>query len=172
MATLTTNQQAGWENGQFLVSDPDGSNGQSAVSLNYLNYSIILGHVPYLYGSVTGVRMTNTGQTTLYSIPNTPNTTGKKFVVTNVLVIPSDVSGFLTPAIIGIGKSAGYSEYLNGVTLTGLDDIRKYKFLQDYNYGATVSYFFAPGDDIKIDVTTAATGTTVEYNFYLFGIFI
>ena len=173
MPALTTGAAAGWtSDAQFLVSDPDGTYSQAAVTLSYLLYTTILPGIPFKYASVTGVNMKSTGQTTLYTIPNTPITSGYKFYVTNVLVKPNTISGFLTPPTIQIGKASSYNEYLTATALTGLDTVGEYKLLQDFNYGGTLSTYFSPGDTIKIDVTAAATGTTVTYDFYLFGIFL
>lgn len=172
MATLTTGQNAGWTNdGQFQISDPDGTYGQAAVSLTYLNYSVILSGLPYKYATVTGVDMLANGQTTLYAVPNTPVLSGLKFYVTEVLVRVNSVTGFAVAPTIKIGKSASYDHYLPATITSGLDTVGEYTMISRYLYGLTNSTRFDLGDTIKVDVT-AGTGTALTYDFILFGIYL
>lgn len=173
MPSITTGQDSGWTgDAQFLVSDPDGTYSQAAVTLYYLLYTTILPNIPYRYASVTGVDLKTTGQTTLFTVPNTPVTTGKKFIVTDILVRVDTANTVTVAPIIRVGKSAGYTEYITTATLTGLDAVGEYKYLSEYMTGADVHTQFDLGDVIKLDVTTGATATTLTADFYLFGIFI
>ena len=173
MAAFTTGDEAGWTgDAQFLVGDADGSYAQAAVTLTQLNYSYILSNIPYRYASVLGVDMTATGQTTLYTVPNGPALSGKKFYITNVLVKVASANTVTVAPTISVGKTAAWTEYIGATAMTGLDAVGEYKMLGDQLYGAPVSQRFDLGDIIKVDVSVGATATALTYDFYLFGIFL
>ena len=169
---LSVGSAAGWTgDSQFVVSDPDGTYGGAAVTLSYFNNAFWFG-TPLLWASVTGVSLIATGQTTLYTIPNTPILTGKKFFVTDILVRIASISGFVSAATFQVGKAAAYNEYMSGVAPTGLTTVGNYKLLSEFAGSATIHSQFNLGDVIKIDVTSAAISTTLTADFYLFGIYI
>lgn len=173
MPSITAGSEKGWmPDGQYAVSDPDGTYGQAAVTLHYLLYTTIVPNIPYKYASVTGVDLKATGQTTLFAVPNTPPLAGYKFMVTNVLVRVNTADTVTGAPIIRIGKSAAYTEYLTTATLTGLDAVGEYQWLNVYLTATDIQTQFDLGDTIKLDVTTGATATTLTADFYLFGIFI
>lgn len=173
MPSISAGESKGFTpDGQFLVSDPDETNGQAAVTLYYLLYTTILNNIPYRYSAVTSVDLKTTGQTTLYTVPNTPIVSGMKFYIEDILIRINTANTVTVAPTIRIGKSAGYTEYIGSTTLTGMDTAGQYKWLSEFMSSTDIHTEFSLADVIKLDVVTGATATTLTADIHILGIFI
>lgn len=109
---------------------------------------------------VSGVSLTATGQTTLFTVP-----TGRTLLVTGILVRATTVTGFTSLATAQVGKSAGYNQIVAAASVP-LDAVDEYVNLM----GSQTALAFSAGDVLALDVTVAAVATALSVEVLVFGI--
>ncbi len=118
---------------------------------------------PTLLSTTTGIDLKTTGQTTLYTVPG-----GKTLVITDVIIYLTNGNTITVAAIVRVGKTAAFNQYIDNTTLTGLSATGNYLSLGSATTLEVHSVFDA-ADVVKLDVTTGATATTDTVTVYVFG---
>lgn len=110
--------------------------------------------------TVTGIDLKIVATTNLYTVP-----TGKKAIITDIVIRPTTVAGFAVAATAGVGIAAGEIDIVAATVLTGLT-------------GTTIQYKMSPlvlsvignsTEVIKLGVTVGATATTFTASVDLIG---
>lgn len=98
------------------------------------------------------------------------NTSGKNFLVTDVFIVPTSLSGVGTPPIINVGKnSTGYSDIISGLSLGVLTALGVFTKTSPIS-GASV---VANNESVVVRVATAGLlYTTYDFKVVLQGIYI
>src|SRR5258707_969924 len=115
---------------------------------------------PGILSITTGINLKNTGATTLYT-----NATGKKVVITQIIVRVTAASVYTVAAQVSVGQnSATYNDILANVILNSLavDAI-------DILTPAVANLAVAPAPAIKLIVNPGATATTATGSVVLIG---
>lgn len=111
------------------------------------------------------IDFTTTGDNLIFTVPS-----GKKIIITNVFIIPSEVVSFTSEGIISIGKNpTSYNDIFENLALSNLDTINK--FFQ-FNNLSHVSAICSETEEIKLKVNTAAVATTFKATCMIFGFYI
>ena len=112
---------------------------------------------------IKDIDLKTVGQTILYNVP-----AGKNCIITDVVLHVTGASTVTVAPIIRIGKVSAYNEWLVLTTLTGLDAVDKFVRLASATT-LTIHRTFAASDQIKLDVQTGATATTLTVTAHVFG---
>lgn len=116
-----------------------------------------------LLGTVTGIDLKTTGQTTLYTVP-----AGKSCIVTDIILVVTAANTVLASTTVRVGKASSYNEWLPLTTLTGLNAANQFISLEN-SANLLIQNIFAAADVIKLDVQTGATATSLTVTAYPFG---
>jgi len=112
-------------------------------------------------GSATGVDMKTIAATNLFTVP-----TGKIAVITHAIVRITASTNPTVVAQVSVGKSAGYTEWKNTITLTSVDTPNEMMILTAEN---TNAQYFVAADVLGIKVQVGATADSETGAFELFG---
>lgn len=116
-----------------------------------------------LLATVANVDLKSTGQTSLFVVPDS-----NYLFITDIIVALTDATLVTITPTIGVGKSAAYTEWQSGVQLVGLDTVGEWVSLADSS-NLPIRQSFSSGEEVKFDVRTGATATTMRATIYVFG---
>lgn len=105
--------------------------------------------------TVTGIALTATGATNLYTVP-----AGKTLVVTEIILRITAVTTFISGATISIGKSASYNEWLAATAMGALSATNQFRLLS-HSAAGLLYQSFAAGEVVALNVTIGATSTVL-----------
>jgi hypothetical protein len=112
-------------------------------------------------GIIDGTAVANTS---LYTIP-----TGKQFIISQVLIMPTTVTSLVTPSTVSVGKTAStFVDVIAATALTGLTTVNTSAILTPI-LGSTV---FQAGDVVTLRVSVAAVGTAYSFRTILIGVLL
>lgn len=117
-------------------------------------------------GTVTGISLTATGATSLYTVP-----TGKTLYATEIILRITATSGFVSGATISVGKSASYNEWLAATAMGTLSATNQFRMLS-HSAAGLIYQSFAAGEILAVNVTIAATATTLTAAADVYGYLI
>lgn len=155
----------------YLVSSmgtlgTSGSTGQPTAagsddSITNEDGSSILNDTKQLLATVSSIDATSTGSTVLYTVPS-----GKRVMVTDVIVSVDSATSVTNPITAGVGIAAGEDDIIASTELTNL-------LVADQTYTLDAfgqSRIARPGDVISFGIDAAITGTAQSLSVYLFGV--
>jgi hypothetical protein len=119
-----------------------------------------------LSGAATtaGIDGTAIGNTTLFTVP-----TGKSFVISRVIVIPTTVTGLAILPTVSVGKTgAAYVDVIASGILTGVSAASTSITLSPI-VGASV---LAAGENLVLRVGTGATATAYTFKAVVIGVLL
>lgn len=116
--------------------------------------------------TVTGISLTATGATTLFTVP-----AGATFVMTEVVLRITAVNTFISGATIGVGKSASFNEWLVATAMGSLNTVGQFRLLS-HSAAGLIYQTFAATEAIALNVTIGATSTTLTATAEVYGYFI
>jgi len=121
--------------------------------------------LPSILVSQTGVDLTATGSTGLYTVP-----AGKSAIITGAYIVPTTATTPGGDAVISLGtNSATFDNIVDGEVLTGLDAITE---LYHIVTGAGVIHLAAAAEVVTFIVDTADTGSALTSTIHLLGFLI
>jgi len=102
------------------------------------------------------------GNTTIYTVP-----TGKQFIVSKVIIVPTTVTSLVTPSTVSLGKtSSTFVDVIAATALTGLITVNTSAILTPV-LGSTV---FQAGDAVVLRVSVGASGTAYSFKAIIIGV--
>ena len=105
---------------------------------------------------------TSIGNTTVYTVP-----TGKQFIVSKVIIVPTTVTSLVTPSTVSLGKtSSTFVDVIAATALTGLITVNTSAILTPI-LGSTV---FQAGDAVVLRVSVGASGTAYSFKAIIIGV--
>lgn len=111
------------------------------------------------------IDFTTTGDNLIFTVPS-----GKKIIITNAFIIPSDINTFTSEASISIGKnSTSYDDIFENTALVNLNSISKF---YQFNNLSGLALIVEATEEIKLKVNTAAVATTFKATCMIFGFYI
>lgn len=119
--------------------------------------------VPIVLGSATGIDLTSTGETTIYTVPS-----GRSAVILDVILVATAATAANGDASAGVGMNAGADDLFSPVTIAinAADDM--YQFIRAaFISGATV--IATSGQTVDLGVDSADTGTALTVTAYAIG---
>lgn len=123
-----------------------------------------LGGASFLNGDTgIAVNLKNTGQTTLYTVPN-----GKNLFLTDCLITVTGFSALVTPPIIRLGKSPGFIDFVGLTTLPSFTGVGNY-FMMSQSALNLIRNALLGNDVLSVDVQTGANATMLTADFYPIG---
>lgn len=122
--------------------------------------------IPILLSTVSGIDLKTTGATNLYTVP-----TGKSVVITEIILRITAVNTFISGATISVGKSAAYNEWMAATAMGSLASIGQFRKLS-HSAAGLIYQTFAAGEMAAINVTVAATATTLTATAEVYGFLI
>lgn len=117
--------------------------------------------------TVTGISLTATGATNLYTVPS-----GKTLVLTEIVVRITAVDTFTTGATLSVGKSASYNEWLVATAMGNTFNSTTQFRLLSHSAAGLIYQSFVAGEIIAINVTIGAVATTLTAACDVYGYLI
>lgn len=106
-------------------------------------------------GTVTGIPLTATGATNLYTVP-----AGKTLYVTEILLRITAVTAFVAGATVSVGKTAAFTEWLAATAMGALSATNQFRLLS-HSAAGLLYQSFAAGEIVALNVTIGATATVL-----------
>lgn len=141
------------------------SNGFLKVTAGVLSFESLENSTINLISTTTNINVVTDTDVTLFTVP-----TGKKLIITNAYLIPTELTSFTSSfsASLGINSTAFDSifEIKDFTTLDSVDKTGQYLSLSD------ILPINNAGDFIKLKITTNAVATTYTVKILLFGFYL
>lgn len=141
------------------------SNGFLKATAGVLSFESLENSTINLISTTTNINVVTDTDVTLFTVP-----TGKKLIITNAYLIPTDLTGFTSTFSASIGtNSTPFDNIFEIKDFIGLDSVNKigqYVSLSDLLIVNNAS------DVIKIKITTNAVATTYTVKILLFGFYL
>lgn len=141
------------------------SNGFLKATAGVLSFESLENSTINLISTTTNINVVTDTDVTLFTVP-----TGKKLIITNAYLIPTELTSFTSSfsASLGINSTAFDSifEIKDFTTLDSVDKTGQYLSLSD------ILPINNAGDFIKLKVTTNAVATTYTVKILLFGFYL
>lgn len=115
-------------------------------------------------GVVTGIDLTSTGTTTLFTVP-----TSSTFYTTKAIVVPTAVTAPAGDAVAQVEITASSADVIASQTLTALTTTAQFFHLSNVN---GLSRPGAAAESISFRVTSGDTGTAITATVYLIGVLV
>lgn len=141
------------------------SNGFLKATAGVLSFESLENSTINLISTTTNINVVTDTDVTLFTVP-----TGKKLIITNAYLIPTELTSFTSSfsASLGINSTAFDSifEIKDFTTLDSVDKTGQYLSLSD------ILPINNAGDFIKLKITTNAVATTYTVKILLFGFYL
>lgn len=143
--------------GYVLTADGSGGSAWEAVAGGG-------GTTVQVLSTTTGINMKTESATVLYTVP-----VGKSLVVTEIFLVATDVDTVIDNGTVQVGVSPNYNEWLNSATF--YNTVTNNGGFQSFNSqdSSNNPNIFSAGDEVSINITTAATATTAVFTCHLLG---
>lgn len=141
------------------------ANGYLKATSGVLSFENIDTNTISLISTITNIDVTTISDIELFTVP-----TGKKLIITNAYLIPSEITGFTSGFSASIGTNStpfdNIFEIKSFLTLDSLTKLGQYVSLSDLLILNNAS------DIIKLKITTNAVATTFKIKCLLFGFYL